>query len=493
MATFVQGATIALTFDYDDMVTWDGGGVATITSATGVTSSTLTGRQYLGPYRQATTISIVTTSAGSYTQASNTSIDQIARISPDGSSVLDGVGNVVGGGGIARAPYLGFVATRMRIPDSLVVTGPAANATRQFFYARDQITVPQFEFPNLYAGTANGESGSGGVLTIRASVEYPLGSTPVPITFAGSQIGTIANGGSNPTYILSDPTTLATKIPWGAKFAVRTVVGYTATGLPWKTSYLSMIGEGFMTSVNVNNEVYGNGTITQATDKMYGPSAIVQMTTRPSALLLGDSICEIGVGNATDQTTGDYGCFARSVGPAMAYANVGIGGDSLVKFQLGDLYRIHLGTYVTDILCNYGVNDMKSGGRTAVQVQNDMITVAALFPGKRFWPSTITPVSSGTFTTVSGQTADANVAVIDEYNNRLRAGLVTGMAGYIDLRRALQSLVDGTGAAKQDSSLWQILNSATPQANITNDGLHPNLLGDLMIAASNAVPIARMM
>jgi len=91
MPSFTSGQTLSLTLDYDDVITWSGQGIATITPSTGsVTTSYLTGSQTLGPYGKAVSISIVTSSVGSYTQ---NSVAVPALISTDG--VVSGNGNTL--------------------------------------------------------------------------------------------------------------------------------------------------------------------------------------------------------------------------------------------------------------------------------------------------------------------------------------------------------------------------------------------------------------
>ena len=69
MATFTAGSTVTLTLDSDDTVTWVGSGQATITPASGPAwGMNLEGNQTFGPFGQSVTVSVVTRTAGSYTQ-----------------------------------------------------------------------------------------------------------------------------------------------------------------------------------------------------------------------------------------------------------------------------------------------------------------------------------------------------------------------------------------------------------------------------------------
>ena len=71
MATFTAGQTLNLRLDYDDTISFQGQGVATITPTSGSVFTTyLTGNQTIGPFKQYVSLSILTSSAGSYTQSS---------------------------------------------------------------------------------------------------------------------------------------------------------------------------------------------------------------------------------------------------------------------------------------------------------------------------------------------------------------------------------------------------------------------------------------
>ena len=84
MATLAAGTSVTLTLDYDDALTTDGEATFVITPTTGSRGEgTLTGRQVLGPYKQAVSIVLTARTIVTYTQASDTSVDPHALYAID--------------------------------------------------------------------------------------------------------------------------------------------------------------------------------------------------------------------------------------------------------------------------------------------------------------------------------------------------------------------------------------------------------------------------
>lgn len=430
----------------------------------------------------------VKTQGGQFT-AGKSGTTPVRQSQPDGA-LLNRDGDTVSAGGSGnRVSFLGQIATRCQIADGFTVTGPNGILSRSFHFARDNMTSWAVEYPNWYANSSNAngaETGSGAAIQISVAVEYPLGTTPTPITFGGNLIGSIPNNGD----LLSD--FVAKTIPFGGKFALRTWIGYTATGLI-RTGVSPMVGEGLATAAD-NTNVYTNAAVTQAATLLIPPTAIVGMTTRPSAFISGDSIAkgDNNAGNVGDPVSGDCGYLARALGPNVGYIKSAIAGESLNLFlTVARAHQVHLAAYCTHHFSQYGINDLRTGARTAAQVLADHITWAAQI-GLPYYPATMTPATGGAWTTMAAQTANANEAQIATFNNYVRAGSITGQRGFSEVRRVLQSLVDSAGAVQQDSGFWQILNSGTPGAALTSDGIHPNTTAELMVASSGAVPVAKV-
>jgi len=124
---------------------------------------------------------------------------------------------VSGGGQYTK--YLGQVATRSEVCN---ITNLTKNELMSFstHVARDNITQLKIAVPNWYVAALSApsnftEANLGTAMTITASVEYPIGTTPTQITWGGSATGSIAAGVTG----LSD--FVSKVIPNGATFAIR--------------------------------------------------------------------------------------------------------------------------------------------------------------------------------------------------------------------------------------------------------------------------------
>lgn len=120
MPTFNAGDTLALSLDYNDVIAFDGVGVATVSVADGGRYETrLQGQKLVGPYRQAATVLIACASSGAYAISSDPAANPIARISQQGGAqaISDDAGRV------SAIPY---ILAQSAVPVILAPNGTVA-------------------------------------------------------------------------------------------------------------------------------------------------------------------------------------------------------------------------------------------------------------------------------------------------------------------------------------------------------------------------------
>lgn len=115
--------------------------------------------------------------------------------------------------------------------------------------------------------------------------------------------------------------------------------------------------------------------------------------------------------------------------------------------------------------------------KSAANVLGEQQSILALFSDKICLTTTTAPQANSTdnWATEANQTANANTANINAYNDAIRAG-VAGSVGYFDIS-------DATSSAR-NSGKWKTDGTAS---KYTADGLHNTPFGYAEIAASGVV------
>lgn len=375
--------------------------------------------------------------------------------------------------------YTGLVATRCLAPISLNTTNKQLMA-RSPHYSRTAITSLQVVLPNWYVNPASthAELGTGADATVTASIEYPEGVF-TQILFSGIASGTVPNIGQ----LVSDAC--AVTIPINTLFWVR--VFFQSTGGVLTVGHDlnggSTPGCGLEVAVSGLTDKTMSGTVTGA-DNEYSPVAIIGTTTNRSVVIVGDSI---GLGDTTRETvgdaSGDFGVVARSIGPLYAYASYCQNGDQGEDLVASHTNRVALFQYASDLICEYGNNDVWTISASVAAVQSTLQTIWSymtdLGPEKKAYQTTITTRTTSTdnWATTTNQTtaSSANEGRRLTLNAWLRA-LPTGLNGCFDITTVLETGL-GTG-------LWIVNGAANAY---TSDGTHPNTTSSILIRNSGVV------
>lgn len=238
-----------------------------------------------------------------------------------------------------------------------------------------------------------------------------------------------------------------------------------------------------------------------------GPIAILGRMANPSkrtVAIVGDSIAEgYYSGRTYNGTTGggdntaNRGYLRAALGTNFANVNVAVPGESVTTLVNGggngrlDLLRLCGCDYA---LCEYALNDLYALGRSASQVEADLVTMWKLLVPRcpmGVWQCTITPRSTSsdgwaaggsTNQNISGPTGNVQRILL---NNWIRDGapldatlltpVATGTGGALRAGSAGHPLkgyfeIADLAESARDSGFWTA-------GSLTSDGVHPNGTG----------------
>lgn len=362
--------------------------------------------------------------------------------------------------GAANPLKMGQVGCRSVIADQLNA-GVAQSIQRRGEFARDDITSLRLVYGNYYVDSDGAEKSGAGTRDVRASIEYPAGVF-TQVKFSGNAQGTLANAQAR---MESDDVIVS--IPRGAQFWVNTWQN-SAGGILFSAGYTAFgaIGDQGTVGASVPDTTMQTWSGT-AGGNPYGPYAIIAMTRRSSAAVVGDSR-----GAGTGQTSNSVayaGEIMPQVAPFMGAINLSRGSQTVQQLATGSFAkRAELLQYVTIGIMQPGTNDIQANARTAAQVIADRLTVRGFAPTLKWWQTTIGPktTSSDSWATLTNQTLDGTNSIRVAFNDLVRGGGV-GFDGFFDMADSVESA--------RNSGKWK----APPMTDgaITADGNHSNNAG----------------
>ena len=371
--------------------------------------------------------------------------------------------------------YTGLVATRCGLCEEINTTNRQL-MSRSSHVSREAITSLRVAIANWYVPVGSWvETGSGSSATVTASIEYPSG-TFTQVTFSGSASGVVSDGAT----LLSDPVSVT--IPDNTPFWVRQY-WVSTTGVlinPQDVSGAGTVGDGLEMGVSGITDKTMSGTVS-GSDNYCPPVAIIGTTTKPSVVIVGDSIAW-GEGDLTGDTTGTFGILGRGLQASYAFTNLAQRGDDTALFIAGSTRRQALFPYASHLICQYGFNDIYGAARSAATVLANQATIRGYMKGlgseKFAYQTTITPKSTSTdsWATTGNQTADG----LNGTRLTVNAG-IRGLAYYIELADQVESA--------RDSGKWKVTGSAF---GYTADGVHPNTAGYALVRDSGVVGVTEV-
>lgn len=332
-------------------------------------------------------------------------------------------------------------------------------------------------------------------VTFSAAVRDAVGNV-YQCTFGGLRLITIGGGGT----AITDP--LPIEVTAGDVIYSRV---YQSAG----TSYVNRVAIGTLTggggfTATTDLTASGSAAVGAASHNGWGPMAIIGTPTgavTPKSILVpGDSIALAAADGFLALMAGYYtpnpdvyaggGWIMRALSSQAGVINGGVASDQMTYFdaQLGHFRRASFAKYAKFALIEDGVNDIHTAGRTAVQLQTDILTCANrhLTHGivKNIIP-TITPVTSSTdgWATLANQTLAGANSVRVAHNTWVRGGapidpstfapVAVGTSGaltYGQPGHPLCGFVDVAAAVESslNSGKWAVPNRIVTDGTITS-------------------------
>lgn len=373
--------------------------------------------------------------------------------------------------------YKGLVATRGKCPGAFSNSFTQFNS-RSIHVARTDITNIGVALANWYAANGSGgEAGTGNNATVTVQVEYPLGSTPVRITFGGSNTGTIYD------FTTLESDLIGIGIPNASLFAIRYFYTNPA-GIVFNDDTIraraTWAGECFEYAASgLTDRTGASGTFTSTSGgaPISSPVAVIGTTNLASYAVLGDSRVE---GYLDDVSASLYaGEIERTVGLSRAFTNLARASETIQTVMSANGYNQRssiINKYATHLISNYGVNDLFNNNLNANQLMNYLISFRNLFPNKYFYQNTIMGETNSTdvWATVGNQTTKNST---NENSRKLVCNWLRSTFHPFDEVFDICSTLESS----QNSGKWQ--------PPYTGEGIHENLAGYSAIASANTIKV----
>lgn len=328
-------------------------------------------------------------------------------------------------------------------------------------------------------------------ITVKASIEYPLGTTPKQVFFNnGATSATVTPGR---TLVPSDP--LAFHIPAGAAFAVKTFATWTAGHFYLHTwSATKAIGEWTTRGTGVADNTLNNTTlVTSHTSVGFAPIVYATLRTAcPVVAVIGDSIGTL-TGDYLDSAVGHNG-WGRAMRNKIPFTNLSRAGDSAGQYQIRPEGRnLVVRDAITHLIWEMGSNDLFGGANLAsAQASLSAGIDPFLSRGIKVYGATIVPRTTSTdnWTTVGNQTvvSSAVETVRVAYNSWLRSNYASvGLSGFFDLARAIDP--NDTGKWGVDSGFTGTFSCAA-LATLSGTAVASAAFFQYNVFSSNGVAVA---
>ena len=299
----------------------------------------------------------------------------------------------------------------------------------------------------------------------KAAVEY--NGVIYPVFFDGVRAAGVEPGAIR----FSDP--VGVYIPKGSVYYVRNFVTAPTLGQKWPVNRALVVanGEGYTNSDFVDGAVPGTLFAASA----FSPSIILGETRGPKQFqyaLIGSSSA-FGQGDTAEGPNFDYGYLSRVMTNKLAHVKLTRASDTIAQFLAGNKYRLaHMASAgVTHVLFQSGSNDISNGGSVSV-VQDRLKQAWDMFHGVglKVVQSTFTPVTTGTWADLAGQTVPASSSVRMAVNDWIRTEQESGKLGIVDPAIVVEDPTDRS-KWRSDGGQW------------TADGTHLTQYGHQQVAA----------
>lgn len=377
--------------------------------------------------------------------------------------------------------YEGLVASRNRMMVSHS-TVQKQMMFRSAFIPTENLTVFRIALSAFYnAGKVGGnqaDTGIGAATTITASIEYPSG-TCTQLKFSASASSTIPDGG----VVFTDSLTIS--IPSGSTAWLR---GYwvNSAGIVYNNFQNTTLGEVVRAAASgVSDQTMSCDAITNNLTASVPPLAVLGMTTKPSVIIIGDSVSagqyDTETSSGASAYDGKIGTIARSLGN-IPFVNLSVGGEWALNWVANGTGRNQVVQFGSHMISDLGRNDIFNS-RTVAQTLAAIGTVFALArSNQKKYQTTLLPNTSSSdgWLTQENQSpfnVGPNISLIT-LNNSLVAG-VPNTNGTYDIA----TVMTGPGGNPGFWNSW--VTAGSPP--YCEDGIHPNTAGYIAIQNSGVI------
>jgi hypothetical protein len=320
-------------------------------------------------------------------------------------------------------------------------------------------------------GTGLDANGDASFTIVKASVEYPAISTPMPITFPN---GT-NNGRTQVLYpgqdVLSEPVPV--EIDAGSYLWLRVCT----TGDPIPTNLAADAANSEGAQTDATGALVDSGTVNNLTYSVYGPHMITGRfanSDAPTVHWHGDSIAA-GNGDVAGSSFVTRAMLGGGSTPIMPYMLNALANLNLYQELSLPNHRYRGRTYgvCKHWVCCLGENDKNTQTLAAMQANLQKEIRYAQMRGCLVHATTVTPNTTSTdaWATLGNQTINPNDAKRTGYNDWLRANWASlGLTSFIELADALES---ARNSGKFAVSGGTNALGTTMTGALTADGVHP--------------------
>lgn len=343
----------------------------------------------------------------------------------------------------------------------------------------------------VFENTGSGGTPNTNQITVSATIEAgqnAAGSLTtnialVRVTFRGDTSAVLAGGATAP----SDPigaTLVTSGFLW---MRVRVTVPSVGDKYPGNT-FSNQTGEGYLAGDQTSVAV-GTAFTTVGGSQAYTVYVLAASAGASAALagvaVLGDSLAA----GLSDSAVTDGGLILRGLNaasPKVGAVTQAVSGLSFLKWNRADQVGRAESQYAKDyalakwsggcpwVICELGLNDVVGDSGADPQAVANLATMQSR--AQETWAmlrrlgflvcqTTLTPVSTGTFTSAAGQTTSPTNPVRTGFNDYVRAGAGGFIDAYIEIADVLET--------SRNSGIW-VSPSGVAQ---TGDGIHGNAAG----------------
>lgn len=323
-------------------------------------------------------------------------------------------------------------------------------------------------------GVSGVETGAGGVLTSKMTVEYPYG-TFTTLTWSSASSGTIADN----TVGCTDLTALGFTLPAFTWFRIAGDDQYLSGGRVVSSSWSNVTDRagGDEYQVNTTQDNTGNDTVmgTGIAQSVF-PQLVLGQSDRKVWAVVGDSITA-GVNDIILDPSGGRGLLGRSLAKLGPHLNYGVPGDRASYYVSNSTVRRSLITTgaATAYIDELGVNDVNAGAATSSAILASRASIAALTGLSTLdrYETTITPITNiytaggANYATAGGQTPSATSVNTNRiaFNQTMRTAKIPSLIAVIDVASMVESkgVFIGTGSFSTNQFTVVSITQGIPQ------------------------------